>query len=549
MSAARSTWLCAAALVAAVAVTMGQAVTTGFMWLDDALYVSRNIPVQAGLTWDGLVWAFTVDDGRETYFHPLTWLSLMADVELFGVSPEAMHAVNLALHATSAVLLFLLALRATGQRWPAFAAALLFAIHPLQVESVAWITERKQVLGSALGMGAALAWVAHLARPAWWRLALSAALLALSILAKPHLVVLPALLLLLDLWPLRRLAPLAAGEGRFTPASPAALLLEKWPLWLVSAAGAALVIAHLPPLTEIGEPPRPLPVKLANAVARLADYLGAVVWPRELTVLRAFPREIGAGEVALGALLLVGLLAGGLLTVRRRPWLLFGWCWFLVALAPVSGVLQTGVWPAWADRFAYTPLVGLALAAAYEGAALAGRAPWLRRAIPAAGAAAALALGWATAAQVEQWRSSTELFRRAAAQSPWHAGVRTMYASNLMNDERLEEALAELREARRLDPTFPLAVLRIAETLHRMGQVEEAAAAYRETLRFWPDHPDAHFGLGYLAWSEGWTDVARFHLERFLLVHVPDSRDLASWARGWLAGIAKAPPGTPSPQP
>ncbi|MCM2334671.1 MAG: hypothetical protein NDI82_12085 [Anaeromyxobacteraceae bacterium] len=549
MSSPRSTWLCAAALVAAVAVTMGRAIAADFMWLDDALYVSRNIMVQAGLTWDGLVWAFTANDGRETYFHPLTWLSLMADVELFGLSPAAMHAVNLALHAASAVLLFLAALRATGQRWPAFAAALLFAIHPLQVESVAWITERKQVLGSALGMGAALAWVTHLARPAWWRLALAAALLALSVLAKPHLVVLPALLLLLDLWPLRRLAPLASGEGRFAPAPPGRLLLEKWPLWLVSAAGAAVVVATLPPLTEVGEPPRPLPMKLANAVARLADYLGAVAWPHELTVLRAFPRQVPAGEVALGALLLVGLLAGGLLAARRRPWLLFGWCWFLVALAPVSGVLQTGVWPAWADRFAYTPLVGLALAVAYEGAALAARGPGPRRAVLAAGGAAALALGIATVVQVEHWQSSTAIFQRAAAQSPWHAGIRTMYASNLMNDERLEEALAELREARRLDPTLPLAVLRTAETLHRMGRAGEAAAAYREMLSLWPDYPDAHFGLGYLAWSEGWTDVARYHLERYLLVHVPDSRDLASWARNWLAGIARAPPGTPSPQP
>jgi tetratricopeptide (TPR) repeat protein len=552
----RLTWLCAGALVVAVAVTMGRATTAGWMWLDDGLYVTRNVQVLAGLSWKGLEWAFTYDDGRDTYFHPLTWLSLMLDVQLFGQNPVAFHLVNLALHAATAVLLFLVAFAATGQRWASLGAALLFAVHPLQVESVVWITERKQVLGSALGLGAALAWVAHLGRPSAWRLALATALLALSILAKPHLVVLPVLLLLLDLWPLRRLAALAqdgagaARQGvRFACAPLRTLLLEKWPLWAVSAAGAALVVVTLPPTTESGEPLRPAPIRLANAVARLVDYAGAVIWPHDLTVLRGFPHEVPAGEVLAGAALALLLTAGALLLVRRRPWLLFGWAWFLVALAPVSGLLQTGIWPSWADRFTYTPLMGVALAVAFEGAAWAARSTRARRAVLGAGAAAALGLGVATILQVEHWQSSTELFARAAALSPWHAGLRTMYASNLMNDERLEEALVELRASQRLDPTFPVTLQRIGETLHRLGRAEEAAAAFRETLRYWPNHAEAHFGLGWLAWEQGWTDVARFHLSRFLQLDVPDARDMAKWARVWLEGLEKAPPGTPWPLP
>ncbi len=552
MSEARSTWLCAAALVLAVALAMGAAAGTGYMWLDDGLYVNRNLQVLAGLTWQGVAWAFSWGDGRDTYFQPLTWLSLMADVELFGPEPVALHLVNLALHAATAVLLFLVALRATGRRWPSLGAALIFAIHPLQVESVAWITERKQVLGSALAMGAALAWVTHLARPARWRLALATALLALSVLAKPHLVVLPALLLLMDLWPLRRLQPLAPPPGpgaRFAPAPLPALVLEKWPLWQVSAAASAMVVATLPPTTESGEPFRPMSLRLANAVARMADYVGAVAWPHDLVVLRAFPLSVPAWEVALGAAVVVAFTAGGLLLVRRRPWWLFGWGWFVVALAPVSGLLQTGIWPAWADRFVYGPLIGLALAVAFEAAALAERGPRWRTGVLAAGTAALLGLAVTTRAQVEEWQSSTRLFARASARAPWHAGLHTMYASNLMNDERLEEALAELQAARRIDPRFPLTTLRTAETLHRLGRVSEAAAAYREALHNWPDDPDAHFGLAYLAWQEGWTDVARFHAQRFLLVEVPDARDLASWARRWLAGLDRHPPGTPSPEP
>jgi len=542
---ARSTWLAVAALLLAVALALGGVATAGFMWLDDALYVTHNAEVLAGLTRHGLAWAFGAGAVDHAYFHPLTWLSLMADVSLFGPGPVALHLENLALHGVSAVLLFLLLLRTTGRRGPALAAALLFAVHPLTVESVAWIVERKLVLSTALGMGSALAWVAHLERPAPWRAALSAALLLASLLAKPQLVVLPALLLVLDVWPLGRFAPLAAPGGRFAPAPLHRLVLEKWPLWGAAAAGAALVLASLPGSTDAGQAPRPLGLKAANAVARLADYAGAALWPHDLTVLRVFPASVPAGEVAAGAAVLMGASAGALLLSRRRPWLLAGWLWFLLALAPASGLLQTGLWPAWADRFAYVPLMGLAMAAAYEGAALAGHSPRARLVVLAAALLAPTALLLATRAQVDHWQSSASLYERAAAQSPGSALVRASYAATLLNAGRDAEALAEAQAAIRLDPAYPLGHLRAAEASHRLGLAQQAAAGYRGALALDPFDADAHFGLGYLAWQQGWSDVAVFHLQRFLAVQVPDARGRERWAQGWLEGIAASPPGTP----
>jgi tetratricopeptide (TPR) repeat protein len=542
---ARSTWLAAAALLLAVGLAFGGVASAGFMWLDDALYVTHNAEVLAGLTRHGLAWAFGAGEARDTYFHALTWLSLMADVELFGPNPVALHLENLALHALTAVLLFLLLLRATGRRGPALAAALLFALHPLTVEPVAWIVERKTVLATALGLGSALTWVTHLSRPSAWRVALSALLLGLSLLAKPHLVVLPALLLVLDLWPLGRLPLRGAPSGGFAPAPWPRLILEKWPLWTAAAGGAALVLGSLPRSTDAGEAPRPVLLRLANAVARMADYTGAAAWPHDLTMLRIFPTSVPAGQVAAGAAVLVLLSAGALLLVRRRPWLLAGWLWFLVALAPASGLLQSGLWPAWADRFAYVPLMGLAFAAAFEGAAWADRSPRARPVVLLVGAAGLLALGVVTRAQVEQWQSSVKLYERAAAQSPGSALVRASYAATLYNEHRYGEALAQASAAVALDPGYGLAHLRAAEAAHELGRVEAAAAAYRAALAIDPLDPDAHFGLGYLAWQRGWSDVAAFHLQRFLEVEVPDARGRERWARAWLEGIAASPPGTP----
>jgi tetratricopeptide (TPR) repeat protein len=529
-------------ILAAVALAYQEVSSVGIVMFDDGVYLTRNTRVLSGLTRQGVAWAFGAGDGRDTYFHPVTWLSLMADVEVFGFRPEAFHLENLALHALSALLLFSTALAATGRRGPALAAALLFGLHPLTVEAVAWITERKSVLATALAMGAVRLWVDQAARPARWRLALVTLLYALSVLARPQLVVLPALLLLLDLWPLGRVGGLAAPGGRLSPVPPRRLLLEKWPLLLTAAAAAGLVLATLPPVSATAVRPPPLGYRAAQAVASLADYLGAVAWPAGLVILRDLPEEVTAGALATGAALLAGLTALGLWQVRRRPWWLFGWLWFLAALAPALGLVQTGVWPAWADRFAYAPLLRLSLAVAFGVAELPARWPAARWPVAAAAAGALLALGLATRAQVAVWQSSERLTRLAVEAQPWSADLHAFHGSALVNEGRLDEAMAELEAAVRLKPDHVLAHMRIGELLQRAGRPLEAAARYRLVLRLRPELADGHYALGQLAFEQGWVDEARRHLARYVdLAPVGSGGSLRS-ARERLRLLGGAPP-------
>jgi hypothetical protein len=534
--------LAAALILAAVGLAYQQVTSIGVILFDDGVYLTRNVRVLSGLTREGMAWAFGWGDGRDTYFHPVTWLSLMADVELFGFRPEAFHLENLALHALSALLLFWTALRATGRRGPALAAALLFGLHPLNVEAVAWITERKSVLATALAMGAVRLWVEQVARPASWRLALVTLLYALAVLSRPQLVVLPALLLLLDLWPLGRLGPHAAPGGRFPPATPRRLLLEKWPLLAAAGAAAALVLLTLPPVSATAVPPPPLGYRAAQAVASIADYLGAVLWPADLVILRDLPEEVTVGALGRGATALVVVSALALWQARRRPWWLFGWLWFLTALAPALGLVQTGVWPAWADRFAYAPLLGLSLAMAFGLAEPVARWPRARWPVAASAAAALLALGLATRAQVADWQSSELLTRRAVAQQPWSADLHAFHGSALINDGRTEEALEELREAIRLKPDHVLAHMRIGEVMQRAGRPLEAAERYRQVLRLRPDLPDGHYALGQLAFEQGWTAEARRHLRRYVELAPVGSGGSLRTARARLQQLGDGPP-------
>jgi tetratricopeptide (TPR) repeat protein len=538
----RRAGLAAALILAAVGLAYQQVGSIGVILFDDGVYLTHNVRVLSGLTRQGVAWAFGWGDGRDTYFHPVTWLSLMADVELFGFRPAALHLENLALHAASALLLFFTALRATGRRWPSLGAALLFGLHPLTVEAVAWIAERKSVLATALSMGAVLLWVEHLRRPARWRVALAAGLFALGTLARPQLLLLPVLLLLLDLWPLRRWAPLAGDGGRFAPAPARRLLLEKWPFFSVAVASAALVITALPSTSATHARLPPLGYRLAQAVASIADYLGAVIWPSGLVIMRVQPEEVTAGALALGAALLLAITAVTAWQARRRPWWLFGWLWFLAALAPALGLVQTGVWPAWADRFAYAPLLGLSLAVAFGLAELPARWPRARWPVAAGAAAGLLALALATRAQVDVWQSSVELTRRAVAQQPWSADLRAFHGSALMNDGRVEEAHAEFREALRLDPGQLMAHLRIGEILERQGRIDEAADRYRLLLRLRPNLPDALFALGRLALAQGRLEEARVNLRRYVDLAPVTTGGSPQAAREWLRRLEAPAP-------
>src|ERR1039458_9547141 len=379
----RRDWQIMALLAAATVAVFWQVSRHEVVNFDDPAYVTHTPMVQQGLTWPGVAWAFGELHGEATYWHPVTWLSHMLDCQLFGLKPAGHHLSSLFLHTLNTILLFVLLRRMTGQRAPSAMVAALFALHPLQVDSVAWIAERKNVLSTVFFMLTLWAYVryvedgrqktkasaAHLKssithHPSLFY-ALSLVLFALGLMSKPMLVTLPFVLLLLDYWPLQRCQPalgsLKPSARRFHPSSfilhP--LLLEKLPFLALSAASSLVTIqAHASLGALVSAEQLPVSYRLANAVVAAALYLRKLVWPVDLSVFYMHPGQWPAEAVFGSALLLLGLTALTVWQARRRPYLIVGWLWFLGTLVPVIGLVQAHV-QALADRFAYVPAIGV----------------------------------------------------------------------------------------------------------------------------------------------------------------------------------------------
>ena len=475
------------------------AVGFDFCGLDDAEYVVDNPYVLHGFAPGSLRYA--LGSTNNPYWHPLTYLSLMLDAELFGPGPAGFHATNVLLHALTAGVAFLVLLRATAACWPSLLAAALLAAHPLNVEAVAWVAERKSLLAALFMFLAMGAYVEYARRPAAWRMGLVALLHALGLAAKPLPVTLPFLLLLLDWWPLRRLGPQAGGAG-FAPRPPLRLVLEKVPLFALTAASLFVSsLAELPPAADALKPG--LAMRLAQAVLAYAGILGKAVWPEGLAAFYPAPAAIGLGRVLL---VLAGLALATWLGVRARdrwPWLGVGWLWFLGAMVPMLGLVQSGYWPRYADRFAYVPLLGIYLAAAFGAARWAGQGRRQRAAAVAAGVAAVLALGVATSRQLPHWRNPEAVFGRALAvtQGNWlaHNGMGHL----LLTRGGAEEAAGHFQEALAARPDFWDARLNLGSALAALGRHDEALDQYREALRLAPRLPEPVAGMGNVLLARG----------------------------------------------
>src|SRR6059036_456916 len=369
----------------------------GFVNYDDPEYVTENPRVRAGLSWAGLGWAFAAPHAAN--WHPLTWLSHMLDAQLFGLAPAGHHATSVLLHATSAALLFEVLAGMTGTPWRSAFVAAVFALHPLRVESVAWVSERKDVLAGFFWMLALAAYARYARRRGAADYVLVVAAFVLGLLAKPMVVTLPLVLLLLDVWPLRRPWTIA-------------LVWEKLPLVLLAAAASALtVVAQRGAGAMASLESLPLAARMAEAVVAFRAYLEKTFWPARLAVF--YPhRPLPIGEVAASCVVLLVVSALAIRERRRRPWLLVGWLWYLVALLPVVGLVKVGE-QAMADRFSYLPQIGVLLMIAWAAADAGGS-----RAVASAGGVVALAACVAlTARQLDIWRDSVSLFAHASAVS------------------------------------------------------------------------------------------------------------------------------------
>jgi tetratricopeptide (TPR) repeat protein len=528
----RREWLAPLALAGLTAALFYPVTHYPFVNYDDPDYVTKNEHVTAGLSPSGVGWAFTTF--RSSNWHPLTWLSLELDASLSRTpdgAPEAFgyHLTNVLLHAANAALLFLALQSLTGAYWQSAAAALLFAVHPLRVESVAWVSERKDVLSVFFGLLALWAYANYVKRPSLWRYLAVFAAFSLSLLSKPMLVTLPFLLLVLDWWPLGRVRKLADWRR------PA---VEKLPLLALATALSALTYyVQARAGTVRGLQTFPLSVRAENAAVSYVQYVLKTAWPFDLAVYYphpASPRGAGlpAWKVGGAAVLLLSTTAGALALWRRAPYVLAGWLWYVGTLVPVIGLLQVGD-QAYADRYSYFPQVGLLVALCWGVADLARRHAETAAAVAAA---AALALAVVTGVQLATWRDSTSLWQhdlRAAGPSPLAYMNLGAALGETGNDAGSEQAL---REAIRIDQNAIMAHINLGDLLLRQGDLQGAAGEFQIACEVKPEYAQPYTQLGDVLCRLGRLDeAARLHEKAIQLA--PDLS--GAWCNLGLVEVAR----------
>ena len=549
----------------------------GFQVYDDPEYITENRMVQGGLTAAGLRWAFT--SFHASNWHPVTWLSHMLDCELFGLDAGAHHLVNVLFHAANTGLLFFLLIRLKLALWPSAWVAALFSCHPLHVESVAWAAERKDLLSAFLGLLTIWAWFRYLeaaARPsrdtrrAWPRYVLALGLFAFGLMAKPMLVTLPFVLILIDYWPLRRLAASPCLPVAVFPNAPSAPLTlwravaEKTPFFILALGSCVITFMAQRAEAVIAMEPYPLRLRWENAVVAYGAYLLKTVWPVDLAVFYPLRDRVPAIQIVVALVGLAALSWVAWRNRRQRPYLFVGWLGFLGTLVPVIGLVQVGG-QAMADRYTYLPLIGIFAAVAFEAESQTKRhraSPGVVAAVAGLPLAACLLL---TEHQLGYWRDSQALFghavavtrdnavahvnlgvaferegRREAALREYETALRLNpdmaqahnNAGNLLDEcGRLAEAEGHLREAVRLKPTAPLSHDNLGTLLVELGRHDEAMSQYAEALRLRPDDPRPHYLMGKALLLRGRGAEAVSQFRDALHINPDDVQSLAFLAR------------------
>ena len=502
--------------------TLWPVVRSEFVAFDDPVYILQNPQVMAGLTWSGIGWALT--SGYAANWHPLTWLSHMTDVSLFGRNPAGHHATNLLLHTLATLLVFLVFRILTGSLGRSGWVAALFAVHPAHVESVAWVAERKDVLSAVFWFAAIGAYAVWTRKGGARRYLLVALLFAGGLMSKPMVVTLPAVLLLLDYWPLARFTP----DDRVRTAKEILKnrIVEKLPLVAMSAVSAYVTIVVQSAGGAVGSLEEfPLNVRIGNALVAYVHYLRTLFWPTQLAVFYPHAKSFAVGTVVAAGVLLGVVTIGAILLRRKAPFLIVGWSWFVVTLLPVIGLLQVGKQAA-ADRYTYIPYVGLFIILAWGVPALFARMRFARPALRLAAAALVLACAVGSFDQVRLWRNSETLLKSAIQRTSNNDVAMNNLANYYNNLGRPAEALPLLQDALPLRPRDPAVLVNIGHSLFLLGRLDEAARNFSQALQL--DRTD----------SVALLDLARV---RFVQGDVEES------IRLYRAGIASEP-GTSDPR-
>ncbi len=507
-------------LAVATFVVFAQALNHEFVNYDDTLYVTNNGHVQAGLTREGVIWSLTTTHASN--WHPLTWLSHMLDCQIYGLKAGGHHLTSLLFHIANALLLFLVLKQMTGAMWRAAFVAALFALHPLHVESVAWVAERKDVLSTFFWMMTMWAYVRYVAAPGFCRYVSTLLLFALGLMAKPMLVTLPFVLLLIDYWPLGRFRMKRSDDAAMAPShrsgdasSPRLvvfrLIWEKMPLFIL--AGVSSVVTFFVQQTGGATwslETVPMMMRVANALISYVYYIAKMVWPSNLAVFYPYENVLPVWQGLGAGLLLVGLSLLALREARRFPYVAVGWLWYLGTLVPVIGLVQVGE-QAMADRYTYVPLIGLFIVFAWGAVDLARR---LRPQMPLLSTATGgvlLACMICSNIQTSHWRNTMTLFQQALDVTANNYLAYNNVANVLASQGKLEQAVASYSEALRVKPDYVNARNNLGTTLHDQGKFGEAVAHFSEALRIKPDSVEAHNNLGITLVAQGKIDEAIAH--------------------------------------
>jgi tetratricopeptide (TPR) repeat protein len=493
------------ALVLVTFAVFYQVHTFEFVNYDDPLYVYGNLNIQQGITLKSIKWAFT--SNHASNWHPLTWLSHMLDWHLFGRNPEGHHMNNLILHIANTLLLFLVLRQMTNALWQSAFVAALFALHPLHVESVAWVAERKDVLSAFFWMLTMFAYLRYVKQPCVINYVQTLLAFSLGLMSKPMLVTLPFVLLLLDYWPLERLQFRQTIEnkkdsecktGCFHRSSVYRLLIEKLPFFALSAVSSVITfIVQQRGGAMSTENPIPFVIRIANALVSYVSYISKMFYPSRLAVLYPYPTSKFPIWQPLLCLILLALVTAIIIyNARSRRYMLVGWLWYLGTLVPVIGLVQVGI-QAMADRYTYLPSIGIFIIVAWGAAELFKRLH-LHKIIPAVSAAAIIfALFLCTKTQLRYWRDSLALFGHAARVTRDNYIMHNNYGNALSDNGRFNDAIAHLKQSIRINPKYAKAYINLGVAYNLEGNTKQAVENWNTALKIEPNSIEA---LNNLAW-------------------------------------------------
>ena len=506
-------------IVLATIIVYGQIRTHDFIGYDDDKYVTQNRFVSQGLSREGVIWAFS--STHASNWHPVTWLSHMLDVELFGMNAGAHHLTNLFFHILNSLLLFTVFRKMTARVWQSAIVALLFALHPLHVESVAWVAERKDVLSTFFWLLTIWSYARFARNPVMVRYLAVVGFFAIGLMAKPMVVTLPFVLLLLDYWPLNRFKAGQTNNHTGKPDLGLALLrlvYEKIPLFVLAGLSCGVTFMAQKKGEALGLlDVHPLTMREANAVASYVKYIQKLIWPHDLAILYPYPEVITAGQVLAGWAVLGCITFLAVRYCKRLPWLFVGWFWYVGTLVPVIGLVQVGV-QAMADRYTYIPFIGLFLILTWGAPLLIGKWHYKNIALSVITTVIFFVLITTTWTQVSYWKNSIRLFEHALRVTKLNYVIHNNLGFELVLQNQKDQAIKHYKQALRINPEFEQTHVNLGSVLFSQAKIEESFAYYQAVLKVRPEFARVHYNFGVLLLKIGRIDEAIVHFQETLRI-------------------------------